>query len=401
MLVYIKFCCGDQGLMSVLVTNASNAKGLVVTQSLGKQGVEITTTDCEKLSAAFFSRYSKHHFVCASPEKSPLEFANSIINYLKRKKIDVLMPINSTETNIISKYKEKFTPYTKVPFEDFPKMMQLNDKNEVMKLASELDIRIPETFEMENVKNLETFSKQINYPIVIKLRNATSSVGISYVHSPQEFISKYKYTIQKFNLEPSNYPIVQEYIPGNGYGVSMLYNSGDIRALFTHKRLREFPITGGPSTLRVSVRHPEMEKAAKKLLDHVGWHGVAMVEFKLDERNNKPVLIEVNPRFWGSVFQAIASGVNFPYLLYEMALNGDVKPVFNYKIGIKTRFFLNDFRALISQMKNPDNRTQTFKEFFKFYEKGLYYDTFSIDDMLPAVMFTYKGLNELLNSKYK
>ncbi|KPQ45033.1 MAG: D-alanine--D-alanine ligase [Candidatus Methanoperedens nitroreducens] len=344
--VCIKSYCGDLTIMSVLITNASNVKGLVVTQSLGKKGVEITTTDCEYLSAAFFSRYSKHHFLCASPERTQLEFVNSIQNHIKRNKIDVLMPINSTETNLISKYKEKFTPFTKVPFEDFPKMMQLHNKNEVMKLASELDIRIPGTYEINNATDIEKFSKEMEYPVVIKLRNATSSVGISYVYSASEFVSKYKQTIQKFNLKSSEYPIVQEYIPGSGYGVSMLYNQGDIRASFTHKRLREYPITGGPSTLRVSVRNQEMENAARKILDHVNWHGVAMVEFKLDERTNKPVLIEVNPRFWGSVYQAIAAGVNFPYLLYEMALYGDVEPVFNYKVGVKTRFLLNDFRAL-------------------------------------------------------
>jgi len=142
--------------MSVLLTNASNVKGLVITQSLGKQGVEITTTDSEYLSAAFFSKYSKHHFLCASPEKTPLEFVSSIQKYIKRKKIDVLMPINSTETNLISKYKDKFTPYTKVPFVDYSKMMQLDDKNEVMKIASELDIRIPKTYVIDNAINLET-----------------------------------------------------------------------------------------------------------------------------------------------------------------------------------------------------------------------------------------------------
>ncbi|NJD51387.1 MAG: ATP-grasp domain-containing protein [Candidatus Methanoperedens sp.] len=387
--------------MSVLITNASNVKGLVVTQSLGKKGVEITTTDCEYLSAAFFSRYSKHHFLCAPPERTQTDFVNSIQNHIKRNKIDVLMPINSTETNLISKYKEKFTPFTKVPFEDFPKMMQLHNKNEVMRLASELDIRIPGTYEIVNAADIEKFSKEMEYPVVIKLRNATSSVGISYVYSASEFVSKYRQTIQKFNLKPSEYPIVQEYIPGSGYGVSMLYNQGDIRASFTHKRLREYPITGGPSTLRVSVRNQEMETAARKILDHVNWHGVAMVEFKLDERTNRPVLIEVNPRFWGSVYQAIAAGVNFPYLLYEMALFGDVKPVFNYKVGVKTRFLLNDFRALISHLKNSNHRFATFKEFFKFYEKDLYYDAFSINDALPAMMFAYKGLKDVLGSRHK
>ena len=382
--------------MSVLLTNASAPKGVVVTQSLGKKGIEITTSDCDRLSPAFFSKYSRSHFLYADPVKSPVEFVNSIQNHLKRKKIDVLMPINSKETLIISKNKDKFTPYTKVPFEDFDKMMQLNDKNETMKIALELDIRVPKTFNLKNITELQAISKTIEYPVVIKLRNATSSVGLSYAHSPEELISKYKRTITKFNLIPSNYPILQEYIPGNGYGVSMLYNQGDMRAIFTHKRLREYPITGGPSTFRISVRHPEMEHMAKKLLDHVGWHGVAMVEFKLDERNNKPVLLEVNPRFWGSVYQAIAAGVDFPYLLYEMAVNGDVKPVFNYKVGVKTRFIFKDFLALSSNLIKTNNRYETLKEFFKFYEKDLYYDTLSKEDILPGIMFSYQAIKELI-----
>ncbi|MFZ3382398.1 MAG: ATP-grasp domain-containing protein, partial [Candidatus Methanoperedens sp.] len=259
------------------------------------------------------------------------------------------------------------------------------------------DIRVPKTLNLKNITELQAISKTIEYPVVIKLRNATSSVGLSYAHSPEELISKYKRTITKFNLLPSNYPILQEYIPGNGYGVSMLYNQGDMRAMFTHKRLREYPITGGPSTYRISVRHPEMEHMAKRLLDHVGWHGVAMVEFKLDERNNKPVLIEVNPRFWGSVYQAIAAGVDFPYLLYEMAVNGDVRPVFNYKVGVKTRFIFKDFLSLSSTLIKTSNRCETLKEFLKFYEKDLYYDTLSTEDILPGIMFSYQAMKELIN----
>jgi len=84
-----------------------------------------------------------------------------------------------------------------------------------------------------------------------------------------------------------------------------------------------------------------------------------------------------------------------------MAINGDVKPVCNYKVGVKTRFLLNDYRSLISHFRNSGHRSRTLKEFFKLYEKGLYYDTFLIDDMLPAMMLAFKGVKEVLNSKYK
>lgn len=382
--------------MLVLVTNASSPKGLVVTRSLGKKGLVVTTTDHERFSPTFFSKYSTNHFLSPAPERAQSDFVSTILKNVKKRKIDVLMPVNSTETLLISKYKDKFTPHTKVPFEDYHKMVQINDKNEVMKIAAELDIRIPKTYNIGHTTDIKGFSESLEYPVVIKLRNATSSIGVSYAHSASEFVLKYKQTIQKFNLAASDYPIVQEYIPGTGYGVSMLFNQGDIRAIFTHKRLREYPITGGPSTLRESVRHPEMENAAKKLLEHVGWHGIAMVEFKIDDRTNKPVLIEINPRFWGSIYQAVASGVDFPYLLYEMAVEGDVKPVFNYKVGVKTRFLLNDFRALFSTLKNdPNNRSQTLKEILKFRGDELYYDTMSIDDILPSMMFVYMGAKKL------
>ena len=385
--------------MSVIVTNACSAKALVVTRSLGRKGINVTNTDSERFSPTFFSKYSTDRFLSPSAERSPTEFINTILNYVKKRKIEVLMPINSTETLLISKYKDKFIPYTTVPFEDYRKMMQVHDKNEVMRIASELDLPVPKTDNIENTNGLQKLAKMIEYPAVIKLKNATSSIGVSYAHSEEELISKYRQTIMKYNLTTSDYPIIQEYVPGNGYGVSLLFNHGDLRAIFTHKRLREYPITGGPSTLRESVRHPEMEKIALKLLDHIGWHGVAMVEFKLDKRTNKPVLIEVNPRFWGSINQAIAAGVDFPYLLYKIAVDGDVKPVFNYKVGVRTRFLINDFRALLSRIKTSTNRSQVLKEFFKFRSDDLHYDTISSDDMLPAVVFLYIGAKEFFRSK--
>ena len=324
--------------MKVLVTNASGAKGLIVTRSLGEKNIEVVNTDCERFSAAFFSRYSTRHFSIPSPSDSPDEFIRVLLEYVRNNKIDVLMPVNNEETLLISQHKKKFLPYTKVPFEDYSKMIKLNDKGELAKVAEELNILVPRTYQIFEIDEINKLAASITYPVVIKLRNSTSSIGINYAFSQEDLIAKYKENVCKYKLDNLNYPLVQEYIPGTGYGVSLLMNQGELRAIFTHKRLREFPITGGPSTLRISVRHPEMEKIAIKLLSHFKWHGVAMVEFKLDRRNNTPYLIEVNPRFWGSINQAIASGVDFPYLLYKMTVEGDIRPILDYKLGVKQDF---------------------------------------------------------------
>jgi predicted ATP-grasp superfamily ATP-dependent carboligase len=129
-----------------------------------------------------------------------------------------------------------------------------------------------------------------------------------------------------------------------------------------------------------------MEKIAISLLKEFNWHGVAMVEFKLDERTNEPVLMEINPRFWGSLNQAISAGVNFPLLLHTMAVEGDVKPVLNYKLGFKSRWLLGDIRSYIDYINNKGCQFSRYKDFFNFVDKNTCYDDISLTDPLPTII---------------
>jgi predicted ATP-grasp superfamily ATP-dependent carboligase len=108
---------------------------------------------------------------------------------------------------------------------------------------------------------------------------------------------------------------------GDAIGVSLFMDeNGKTLASFTHRRLREYPVSGGPSTLRESYHHEEAEAYAEKLLKALKFHGIAMVEFKVDPRDNVPKLMEINPRFWGSLPLAIRAGVDFPYILFCWAM---------------------------------------------------------------------------------
>lgn len=368
--------------MSVLLTHARDRSALVATQSLGKRGIKVVTADSIHPSTSFFSRYSSSYFVYPSEKPTPELFINSIKDYVQKHDIDVLMPMDE-ETLLISKYKNVFDTYVHVPVCEYEMITKANNKRYLVSLADELGVKVPQTHSVDNIHDLKNIAKEIEFPAVIKLIRGTGSKGIRYVHSDEELITEYKKVIQKFNLDPLEYPMIQEYIPGAGYGVSMLFNQGDPRAIFTHKRIREFPITGGPSTARISVRHTKMEKYATTLLKELKWHGVAMVEFKLDDRTKEPVLMEINPRFWGSLNQAICAGVDFPYLLYTMAVEGDVPPVFTYKTGVKTRWMLGDCRGLIDYLKT-EKRIEVLKDFLKF--RGQYYDDISLSDPLPTIV---------------
>jgi predicted ATP-grasp superfamily ATP-dependent carboligase len=379
--------------MSALITLSGSLKALTVIRSLGKKNIRVISADVSERTLGNYSKYTTKSMLIPYDYKNQSKYIGCLLSYLKRNQIDVLMPVHSNDTYLIIKHKKKFEKFTKVPFSEYNKVSALNDKWVLDKILTSLEIKKPDTYRARNIKDLKEVSRKIEYPAVIKLKSSSSSLGLSFVYSREQLIKRYLQTINKYCLRKKDYPIIQEYVEGTGYGVSLLYNQGDIRALFTHKRIREYPIDGGPSTARVSTRNKEMEDMAIKLLDHVEWHGVAMVEFK-QIKNNKPILLEVNPRFWGSINQAVQSGVDFPYLLYKMAVEGDVKPVRSYKVGVKTRNTLIDFISLKqSIIRNRD--VSLLKEFFASYHE----DVFSWKDPKPFISFIEIGLREIRSPK--
>ena len=100
--------------------------------------------------------------------------------------------------------------------------------------------------------------------------------------------------------------IVQEFISGKGAGAFLLRWRDQTQLTFAHERIHEVPFYGGWSSLRRSVRSPEMIDDASKLLSAIGFQGAAMVEFRLDD-SGAFHFIEINGRLWGSLALALQS----------------------------------------------------------------------------------------------
>ena len=51
-------------------------------------------------------------------------------------------------------------------------------------------------------------------------------------------------------------------------------------ANFSHKRIKEYPLKGGPSTIRKSIKNKNLQNLSKKLLQKLNWKGVAWLSGK-------------------------------------------------------------------------------------------------------------------------
>jgi predicted ATP-grasp superfamily ATP-dependent carboligase len=136
--------------------------------------------------------------------------------------------------------------------------------------------------------------------------------------------------------------LIQERIPpdGEALGVSFLFDrAGRPVAHFSHKRLRQFPNNGGPSTDRVGIEAEALADMSLRVLQALNWTGVAMVEWKAAPDGSSPKLLEINPRFWGSLELAVRSGVNFPVLYARVAAGDDPGPV-KPTLGVRCRWLI-------------------------------------------------------------
>jgi hypothetical protein len=88
------------------------------------------------------------------------------------------------------------------------------------------------------------------------------------------------------------------------------------------------------------------------LLRALGWHGVAMAEFKRDDRDGEYKLIEINPKFWGSLDLSVAAGVDFPWLAVRLALGDDLPLVVDYEVGLRFRWIFDDLLHLLARPKS-------------------------------------------------
>lgn len=147
-------------------------------------------------------------------------------------------------------------------------------------------------------------------------------------------------------------PVVQAYIAGEGVGVcAVLDKDGNPAAVLCHRRVREYPTSGGPSTCCESFYDETLVDHALRLLRALHFVGVAMVEFKGNPKDGYK-LLEINPRVWGSFPMTLAAGSHFAEI-WARAAAGErfAAPDTAYMRGKRMFFLLNDAAACLSLLK--------------------------------------------------
>ncbi|MBI5409829.1 MAG: ATP-grasp domain-containing protein [Nitrospirae bacterium] len=376
----------------VLILDGMWNKSLAAVRSFGRRGFFVAAGEKTGLAAALFSRYCSRRVVYPSPTERTGEFLAWLESEVREYKYDFILPTELSTQTVLTSNRNILPESCKLPFAETDPCMKLQDKAFLMKYAQGLGIDTPATYFIDELPQLEIVDRAIDFPVIIKPRSSSGSRGIAYVTKKKDFLSSYLEVHRKYP-----FPIVQEYISKSGaFGVGLLLNyDSKVKASFVYNKLREYPVKGGPSTLRESIKRDDVKTIAGRLLESFKWTGIAHVEFIIDPRDGKPKLLEVNPRFWGSLQLAIEAGVDFPYLLYKLAVDGDMEPVHDYETGVMCRCLIPG--DLLHFISNPDR----FKLNPGFFDMSIKDDVLSSIDPLPVVGRVLSGFSFLYDREMR
>jgi predicted ATP-grasp superfamily ATP-dependent carboligase len=301
----------------------------------------------------------------------------------------VVIPMDDITLSLLTGARSQFDGLAALPFPE-PEVVHLaHDKGMLAAAAAEHGVPAPRTVVVREPADLATAARHVGFPAVVKARVSRLAVagqwrsapGTCYVHTAAELEAACRLIGQTI---PE--PIVQEYVPGDGRGIFVLMNRGRLRAAFAHRRLREKPPSGGVSVLSESVPlDPAVLEQAERLLEALKWHGVAMVEFKHDSRDGVSKLLEINGRFWGSLQLAVDAGVDFPALLYRLAVEGDIEPVLDYQVGVRLRWWLGNVDWLVLRARET-GVLRALREFARPTGSRARAEVLRRDDPAPAVV---------------
>ena len=241
----------------------------------------------------------------------------------------------------------------------------MRDKGRLVELARRIGVETPRTWAPCSVAELEDRLDEIGLPALVKVRTGVGGVGIERAETADELLQSFARLTGEVAAgeEP---PIVQQIVAGSDYCVSALFDSGEARAVLTYRNLRSIA-EGAPGAVRKTVAAPVPEAAAVRLLEAIDWHGIAEVDFMWTGEEEDPAyLIEVNPRMFGGLFQAIASNVDYPWMLFQLALGRDLEPPSEVELGITTEApvlgFLATLREAIESAEDESKLERAWQE---------------------------------------
>jgi D-aspartate ligase len=314
---------GNEKNTPVLILNCQIG-ALAIMRSLGSLGVALYGVDDDKNAPAFASRYCRGKYVKALDEQRPQEYLDFVMRIGKQLgEKAILIPTSDELSVFVAEYADKLSEYFLFPRNDLRLVKELMSKEGMYELATRHGVPTAFTVFPRTLRDVHEYADGGAFPVMLKgiLGNrlqARTGVKMMIAHTKEELVEAYK------ELEDPDQPnlMIQEYIPGgddqiyifNGY----FNEQSECLAGFTGHKIRQFPVHVGCASLGICKWNQEVADITTAFMKTVGYKGILDIGYRLDPRNGKYKVLDINPRV-GQAFRLFVAedGMDVVRALYK------------------------------------------------------------------------------------
>lgn len=299
--------------LRILVTGAGGAAAIAFYKAIEHlTDVEVFMADMDPYSTGLYLVDKEYR--CLLPHGQDEHYSVALLRHCEARNIDVVIPTVDCEMQPIARFKDEFDKAgVQLVMSPLPALDICVDKFSLMeKLQYTVELApyglFDQNFQHENW----------NFPFVIKPRSGSGSRNIHVVNSEAD--------LKRIPRDGSY--MAQELLPGAEYSVDVYVNRDNhVIASVIRERIK---VDSGIAVISKTVIDKEISQLAAKIAQAVGIRYVANIQFKRDG-SGEPKLLEINPRFPGTMSLTVAAGINMPEMCLQEMQNQPLADYYSYR----------------------------------------------------------------------
>lgn len=247
------------------------------------------------------------------------DYVDILLGVCKQYNVRLLISLNDLELPILANQKHRFEEIGTIVVVSSPEVVEICfDKVKTAEFIEKLGLKAPKTFvnlddAMESISR-----KELQFPLILKPRWGSGSIGIETVYDKDELQMVYKLLLHKVKKsilatasQGNEYIMIQQFIKGNEFGLDVMNDLNGYHVAVSVKQ--KLAMRAGETDKAITIDNPEIREIGAKIgkaLKHIG-----NLDCDILEEDGEYYVLELNPRFGGGFPFSYESGANFPAAL--------------------------------------------------------------------------------------
>jgi len=374
----------------VLAVVGDTQVGLWTVRSLGRAGLRVFAVCTSDRGLSAHSRYAAGAWVLDVGPDDPA-WVDEIESLALELDVGSVLTIAESYHRALIAQRDRFEPQIHLFSPSAEAFAKATDKDTMHALARRLGVPVAQGMTLDRFM-AGSDSDLLRFPLVLRTRNLYSAEGrapwkAAYAETEREL----RMLHEQVGPIASNV-LVQEYHPGVEDHIQILMQDGRPFMVGEYVGEHHMPLAGGVTVQRVTCRHEGIVRDAVRLLQAIGWEGVAGVQFHYDPETGRYIFLEINPRFIGGLPTVIMAGFDVPYLLWQSHFEPEKMHKTHYRLGVRTRVLGGDANWMLGMLRGDPlppgqrrlGRLEAVSEFLWHFGPWTRDDVADLGDLKPA-----------------